>query len=99
MRKTIWKYPFVVADTFSLTMPPGAEVVSVGVQYGKPCLWAIVDSHQEDNEDRHFICHGTGQPVSSEAGKYIGMFMLLEGQFVGHLFERKRKLSRNEEKA
>ena len=87
--KTIWKYPIPVVDSFALTMPPGATVLSVALQYGKPCIWALVDSKKKDTETRHFICHGTGHPVSPDAGRYVGMFMLLEGRFVGHLFERK----------
>ena len=89
--KTIWKYPFPVVDSFALTMPPGAEVVAVGVQSGSPCLWAIVDPALPDGADRHFICHGTGHSVSEDAGRYVGMFMLYDGSFIGHLFEGRTK--------
>lgn len=84
---TIWKFTFPVQDELVLSMPAGAEILHVEAQRGDvPCLWARVDSDAE-LEDRHFFLRGTGHPVEAD-WRHVGTFMLADGHFVGHLFER-----------
>lgn len=84
--RTVYKYPFVVADEFALTLPQGAEILHVAVQNHKPQIWALVDSEQ-DGEMRQFAIRGTGHPVGDNL-HYLGSFLLYDDTFVGHLFER-----------
>jgi len=93
--KTIWKYPLGVADNieprFAIEMPKDAEILCVQLQYGKPCLWAIVETTNE-NEMRYFVLHWTGHGwtangIGQVAAKYIGTYQLAGGELVFHLFE------------
>lgn len=87
MKNQIWKYPFEVQGRFILTMPKGAEILSVQTQNETPCIWALVDILAEQVE-RDFTIIGTGHPVEVlPKMKFIGTFQLDSGAFAGHLFE------------
>ena len=88
MRQTIWKFPVTVEDEFSVPMPPGAKVLSVHMQHGEPCMWAIVNSDSEVRETRHFCVRGTGHRLTGVEGRFVGTFLMREGALVFHLFER-----------
>jgi len=85
--KTIWKFQFEVDDNIEIEMPMGAEILTVGIQHGIPCLWALVDT-EKDKIKRKFELYGTGHPVSERHKKYIGTFQTREGYLVFHLFEQ-----------
>ncbi|MRM93757.1 hypothetical protein D1Z98_01870 [Riemerella anatipestifer] len=50
MTKVIYKYNLQVEGTQIISMPKGAEVLSVQAQHGKPCLWALVSPETEEEE-------------------------------------------------
>jgi hypothetical protein len=86
----IWKFQFPVQDEFELGMPEGAEILSVQVQNGMPCLWAAVKPGN-GMEKREFAVRGTGHeftPIFKEV--YVGTFQLHGGAFIGHLYEIRR---------
>ena len=88
--KTIWKFELQSEDKQNFEMPLDAEILSVQVQNEKPCLWALVDT-EEEMETRYFEIFGTGHRVGVDMGvdrKFIGTYQLLNGSFVGHVFER-----------
>jgi len=88
MAKTIWKYPLRTIDGQDLSMPIGAEILTVQIQYDIPCLWAVVDDARP-KEDRHIEIYGTGhemRPLTSR--KYIGTYQLTFEGLVFHVFER-----------
>lgn len=80
----VCKYP-LESSTPDLFIPDGGEVLSVQVQDGKPCIWALVDDSKSEMR-RRFKMYGTGKnledPVNEE---YVGTFQL--NGFVFHLFE------------
>ena len=85
MRKTIWKFTFDISDSISVPMPKGADILSVEVQGGVPCIWALVDPDAE-KEARKFLLYGTGHPIDGmSADRYVATFQ--QGPFVWHLFE------------
>jgi hypothetical protein len=87
--KTIHKYPLAVVDRQSISMPHDADVLAVHLQYGAPCLWALVDT-QEPLEPRAFVIVGTGHDLSGNwacQGAYRGTFQLHDGAIVLHVFE------------
>ena len=86
MTKRIFKYGIIIRDEFSISMPIGAEILSVKVQHGIPQLWAIVDDHQADKESRTFKVYGTGH-VAPESGTFIDTFLMCDDDLVWHLFE------------
>jgi hypothetical protein len=87
--RTIWKFPLAVADNYQITMPKGAQILTVQRQNEQACLWAIVDTNAE-KERRVFEIHGTGNPIDDDAGLehlfYVGTFQ--SSPFVWHVFER-----------
>lgn len=83
---TIWRFPFEITDSFTISMPGHAQVLDVQLQRGQPTLWALVDQGAELRE-RRFAIHGTGRPIEGWPGKFVGTFQMLEGALVWHLFE------------
>lgn len=81
---TIFKYPFKIQDSFTISMPKGAKVLSVQIQSGIPCMWAQVDN-TKPKEDREFFIIGTGNLVPSDKLIYIDTFQYTS--YVWHLYE------------
>lgn len=87
--KAIWKYPFEVDGEIILQVPKGAEPLCVQVQDDKPCLWMVVNPDAY-LENRKFRIIATGQPFDNSSNRvfdYVGTFQLVEGRFIGHLFD------------
>jgi hypothetical protein len=88
--KTIYKYPFSIDDSVIITMPVGAEILTVQVQHRVPCIWALVDP-EAPKVDRYFRVAGTGHSLPENPGKYVGTFQQLEGNLIFHVFDRGEK--------
>lgn len=86
MSKTIWKYRLTEISN-SISVPRGAEILSVGIQYGTGCIWMLVNPSDLVRNLRTFIIHGTGQPIEGEVGKHIGTFQNEAQGTVWHIFE------------
>ena len=89
MEKTIWKYELEITDNQNILMPIGAEILTVQMQDGTPCLWALLNP-EADIEKRYIEIFGTGHPVSCDLGsarKYISTFQMSNGELVFHVFE------------
>jgi hypothetical protein len=85
--KTIWKFELVLDDDPVVEMPEGARVLHADVQYGKPCVWALVDP-EAPKTPRRFRLAGSGHPIEdADTRGYINTFLLQDGAFVGHLFD------------
>lgn len=84
--KTIWKFGLEARDGVAIDMPKGAEILSLQVQGSTPCIWALCDPHAEP-ETRYFRTYGTGHPVESEPGRFIGTYQIMNGALVFHVFE------------
>ncbi len=89
MKRTIWKFQLEIKDEQSILMPAGAEILTVQVQHGIPCVWALV-LPSVPMEQREFRIYGTGHPVDDSEIflSYIGTYQLQEGSLVFHVFER-----------
>src|SRR5437667_5965143 len=94
--RAVYKYTFVIADYFTITMPKGAQILHVETQQqiaqggyrDQACLWALVQPTAK-TEVRGFLLVGTGHAINSKDHlKYIGTFMLEGGALVYHLFEK-----------
>lgn len=83
----IWEFELRVDDALTIAMPQGSRLLSVQVQMGKPCLWAMVDPSRP-RVSRRLAVRATGQSCDSlthELVGFVGTFQL--GGFVGHLFD------------
>lgn len=90
--KVIYKYSLLVKDTQELSLPIGAKILTVQLQFGTPFLWAIVDPDETLMEKRTIQIIGTGHfKQDNEIGKYISTFQLYDGEMIFHVFEKKIK--------
>lgn len=91
MAKSIWKFQLSVTDIQSLYIPADAKILSVQVQHGEPCVWALVDTDKRD-ESRVLRTFGTGHPIgTSDNLVFIGTYQLHGGGLVFHVFEEIRQ--------
>lgn len=82
---TIWKFPLLIRDQQSVSMPKDAEILTVQMQHGEACLWAEVDP-TEKTEVRTILILGTGHAFRRGLmRKYIGTVQ--DGDFVWHVYE------------
>ncbi len=87
---TIWKYTLAVQDEQTISLPSGAQVLSVQTQGGVVCLWAMVDPAMPKVERMVYV-RGTGHPISMEIGPvdFVGTVQLFAGDLVWHVFVSK----------
>ena len=83
----IWKFPLGVTDVQVLEVPFGAKFLTVQVQNGVPCLWALVNP-ESGKVGRTIEVFGTGHHMDESDREYIGTFQLSGGALVFHVFER-----------
>lgn len=66
----IWKYPLASHDSV-LSMPKGAMPLCTEVQFGKPCVWALVEP-AAPKADCRVVVIGTGHPLPAGEWQYVG---------------------------
>lgn len=90
MTTTVHKFALPMADAPRVSMPRGAEVLTVQVQGGptpeQVFLWARVNP-DAPMEERPFRVSGTGHALGEGVGRYVGTFQLHAGLLVFHVFE------------
>lgn len=86
--QAVYKFPLRTTDHQEIYLPASAVVLTVQVQHGTPCLWALVE--EDDRMTKHGLTIvGTGHPVS-EVGDYIGTYQLDGGSMVFHVFNSEK---------
>ena len=85
----IWKFPLEVVDLQELRLPPKSKLLTVQMQYGKPCLWVLLDENTAVNVGYKIAIYGTGNPLPDNPGEYIATFQMHGGDLVFHVFEVK----------
>lgn len=88
MASVVYKYELTPDTPETKTeMPKGAQVLSVGSQYTKLHLWAMVDLDEMETEIRRFHVLGTGHGSMGDMGAFIGTVHMMDGRLVLHVFE------------
>ena len=85
--ETVWKFHLDGIEN-PVEIPEGAILLSVAQQHGRLVLWARVNP-TAPLVVRHVYVVGTGNPVPSDAGPFIGTAVCDGGAWVFHAFERK----------
>ena len=88
--KTIHKYELQITATQKVFLPAGSTILTVQMQNGNACMWAMVDT---DNEYEHITIDmfGTGHPMGwSGQRRYISTIQIEEGQLIFHVFYANR---------
>lgn len=87
----IFKYQLPIeAENAKVMLPEGAVILSLQVQNGEPCMWALVDDAKPPVV-RWLRWAGTGHYISIDELRdlnFIGTVQL--GAYVFHLFEKIR---------
>jgi hypothetical protein len=94
MHQTVWKFELNIVDEQTLMLPVGAQILSVqpqrtGQTEHTVMLWVLV-TPDNARVERTFRIHGTGHDIEhaeSEELRHISTFQMLEGAFIGHVFE------------
>jgi len=85
--KIIHKVKLTIADgPIVVQIPKGAEILSIQMQKGVPCIWYICNIEEHEIERRTFLCIGTGESFYHSKMKYINTVQ--DGPYVWHFFER-----------
>ena len=88
----IWKYELKTTDVQEISMPVGAQLLCVQLQWCMPCLWALVDVNAP-KEKREIRIYGTGNPLPLEPGWYVGTYQSLDGCLIWHVFDLGSEIS------
>lgn len=80
--KKIYKY--TMDNNSSISIPKGAEILSVGAQGSDVCIWATVEPDAEKETEEYSVL-GTGWDVPESARCFIGTAQLDNG-LVFHVF-------------
>jgi len=90
--KTIYKYPLETTYRQSVELPEGFEILTIQVQYGKPCIWVLHDRELKNLKPVEIEIFDTGHDVYHIGGKtarrYIGTYQLADGKLIFHTFHR-----------
>lgn len=89
MANTIWKFPLEILDEQKIIMPYGARILSVGTQWEKPVLWALVDEDAAIKTEKEIYIRGTGHTARGvENMRFVGTILLNDDSLVLHIFEK-----------
>ena len=80
----IYKYELEINDINPITMPLGAEILTVQPQHNIICLW-VKCNPTAPQVTRKIAIHGTGNTCEEDNGIYIGTAFL--DYFVWHVFD------------
>ncbi len=85
--KTIWKYQLQQrSGTYSVSMPKGAQLLSVANQNEYATLWALVEPKAP--QVKRFLSNiPTGVSIGGKLGPPIGVILLDGGDYVIHVFD------------
>ena len=82
----IWKFELEVTDEQTIEMPLDAEILTVQVQHGVPCIWvAVVPTNLKVK--RGIRIAGTGHTLLTTNG-YIGTFQMMGGNLMFHVIDQ-----------
>jgi len=86
MTARILKYRLATTiPEFAVPMPADAEILSVQIQRGDVCLWAIADPDGRESESIVFRWNVTGEDALPPPWKYVATVQFND-QYVFHLF-------------
>lgn len=84
--KLVYKYPVLNITKQYISLPKGAQILTIQMQYDAPQLWALVEPSAPE-EKRPILIVGTGHALNEPVGRYISTFQMAEGRLVFHCFE------------
>jgi hypothetical protein len=83
---TIYKYDIPLTDHISLPLPLGSEILSVGNQRERLCIWALIDTDVRTEKVHKLRVAGTGHPLNEDV-QFLGTVQFMSGDLIFHVFE------------
>lgn len=88
----IYKKELALTGIQTVLLPVEAEIISLQIQKGVPCIWYSFTEDEEEEEEQEnvtLVTMGTGETYDPFNKKliYIGTYQLHGGNFVGHVFK------------
>lgn len=85
--RTIWKFPLLITPLQTVRLSCGSQLLTVDVQDGIPCLWAIVETDAPER-DVAIRCRTTGETFDDHGSysHHLGTALLRNGEWVYHFF-------------
>lgn len=85
--QVVYKYPLNPMQTRqTITLPVGAQILSVQLQNLGMMLWALVDPESKKTEERSICIYGTGHAIYHDV-RHISTLLINDGTLVLHVFE------------
>lgn len=81
----IFKYPLKLTDIQAIEIPEKASILSVDIQNGGICLWALVDPNSK-LVNYKFAIIGTGNPIDDSYNLQMFIGTVQQPPFVWHVF-------------
>lgn len=86
---TIWKETLQMTNVQDVSLPVGAEILSVAVQGETIAVWFRCSPYEIIREKRTFVICGTGHSTPDpQSAKYLGTVLMQGGMYVWHVFVR-----------
>ena len=84
---TIFKYRLELSSRQYIEVPCDAEFLTVQLQRGEICLWAVVDPGKV-NVSQEFVIRGTGHPLPDKSFEILQFLGTVQTQdaYVWHVF-------------
>ena len=86
MRK-VFKYDIPIDDRPSVSLPKGAQILSIGLHGLNIKLWALVDPAETVIEVHQLRVAGTGHAIVDGNLVFLGTVIFHDGALVFHVFE------------
>jgi len=71
-----------------LSLPKGAKFLVARAQSDRACLWFLVETDSEEEEQRQFQMVETGEEIDTTGLVYLGTVPIANEQYVWHIFEQ-----------
>jgi len=86
--QTIWKFPLAIMAEQTVVIPGAARLLSVQMQNGVLCLWAVVNPLSQ-RTPYTIRMYGTGHGHEVIKGQYLGTVQVQWAcvESVGHFFD------------
>jgi hypothetical protein len=89
MNRVIYKYTIPYHESeITISMPFGAEILSVQEQHGDISVWALVKPDLDLIDDRTFHVLTTGETENFNGMRFLGTVQFDKGTNVLHVFEK-----------
>lgn len=88
MTMVVRQYPLSPSRLHFVEMPAGAQVFTVRMHGGVPCLWAQVDENEARIQRRTFFIYKTDEEMVDSPMAYVGTFRVHGAYDASHVFEK-----------